>query len=173
MKSSLLGVFGFVLLAGCNAPAFPTSASPVPPGAATSAHGVAIVPFEGSFEGSQTITPGTPPFVTVEMHADGEASHLGRFEIALPHTVNFATSTAAGICTMVAADGSTITADFTGQAQVGPVVTIVEQATITGGTGRFANVSGTFTIHRTFEPATGRTTGTFEGSLELARPAHP
>jgi hypothetical protein len=126
------------------------------------------VPLKGSFEGKQTVTPGTPPFATVEMNAEGQATHLGRFEIALPHTVNFATSTASGICTMTAADGSTITAAFTGQAQLGPVVTIVEHATITGGTGRFAGAAGTFTINRTFTPATGRTAGELSGTLEMA-----
>jgi hypothetical protein len=105
------------------------------------------------------------------MRAEGEGTHLGRFEIALPHTVNFATSTATGICTIVAADGSTLTASFTGQAQVGPIVTIVEQATITGGTGRFVDASGTFTIDRTFEPATGRTAGAFRGTLQMSAAA--
>jgi hypothetical protein len=167
MKGSLavLGVFSLTVLVGCSAPTAPSSASLA--GAGTSAKGAVSLPLKGSFEGPQTVTPGTPPFVTVEMNGEGEGAPLGRFAIALPHTVNFATSTATGICTIVAADGSTIVADFTGQAQVGPVVTIVEQATITSGTGRFASASGTFTIRRTFDPAAGWSTGTLEGSLEL------
>jgi hypothetical protein len=56
-------------------------------------------------------------------------------------------------------------ADFTGQAQVGPIVSIVEQATITGGTGRFAGASGTFTIERLFDPAAGTTSGSFGGTI--------
>jgi hypothetical protein len=81
--------------------------------------------------------------------------------------VNFATASASGTATIVAADGSRIIATFTGQAQIGPVVTIVEQATVTSGTGRFANAAGSFTVRRTFDPATGRTTGTFDGTLQL------
>jgi hypothetical protein len=126
---------------------------------------VASRQFTGSFDGTQTVTPGTPPLATVQMHGEGHGSHVGRFEIALPHTVNFATASATGTCTIIAADGSRIVASFTGQAQVGPIVTLVEQATITGGTGRFANASGTFTIRRTFNPATGLTSGKFEGTL--------
>jgi hypothetical protein len=126
---------------------------------------VASVPFKGSFEGRQTVTPGPPGSATVEMHAEGTGTQLGRFEIALPHTVNFATASASGICTIVAADGSRLIASFTGQAQIGPVVTIVEQATVTSGTGRFANAAGSFTIRRTYDPATSRTTGSFEGTL--------
>jgi hypothetical protein len=128
---------------------------------------MASVPFKGSFEGSQTVTPGTPPTATVEMHAIGAGTLVGRFEIALPHTVNFATASASGTGTIVAADGSRIIVSFTGQAQIGPIVTIVEQATVTSGTGRFASTAGSFTIRRTYDPATGRTTGSFEGTLQL------
>lgn len=168
MRGSLAvcGVFSFVLFAGCSTPTAPTGAAPaVSAGPST----LAGLPFRGAFDGTQTVTPGTPPLATVEMHGEGTGSLVGRFEIALPHTVNFATATASGICTIVAADGSRIVADFTGQAQVGPIVTIVEQATITGGTGRFADASGTFTIRRTFDPATGLTTGEFDGTLTLAK----
>ena len=170
MKHSLLmsGVFGRVIVAGCSGPTAPTGALPGIPGSGASANGAASVPFRGSFEGSQTVTPGTPPFVTVAMEATGAGTLVGRFDIALPHTVNMATATASGTATIVAADGSRLIASFTGQAQVGPIVTIVEQATVTSGTGRFANTTGSFTIRRTFDPATGRTAGDFEGTLQLA-----
>ena len=169
MKSALLasGVFSLVILGGCGGPTAPTSDAPVTAGAETSAHGVANAPFQGAFDGTQTVTPGTPPLATVEMHAEGTGTLVGRFEIALPHTVNFATASASGTATIVAADGSRLIATFTGQAQIGPIVTIVEQATLTSGTGRFANAAGSFTIRRTYDPATGRTTGTFEGTLQL------
>jgi hypothetical protein len=83
----------------------------------------------------------------------------------LPHTVNFATSSAQGTCTLVAANGDVLIADFTGQAQVGPIVSIVEHATITGGTGRFAGAIGSFTIERVFDPAAGTTNGSFQGTI--------
>jgi len=165
--SIAFGVFSLVILSGCNGPATPTSATPVAAVAGASVRGTASVPFKGSFEGAQTVTPGTPPFATVVMNATGTGTHVGLFDIALPHTVNFATGTASGTATIDAADGSSIIASFTGQAQVGPIVSIVEQATVTGGTGRFASVTGSFTIRRTYEPATGRTSGTFEGTLQL------
>ena len=169
MKGSVIacGVFSLVIISACNGPAVPTGAAPVAAGTEASANGAANVPFKGSFEGIQTVTPGTPPLATVTMQGTGTGTLVGRFEIALPHTVNRATASASGTATIIAADGSRIVASFTGQAQVGPIVTIVEQATITSGTGRFAGASGSFTIHRTFEPATGRTTGTFEGTVQL------
>ena len=167
MKGSLLtfGMFSLVIVTGCSGPTAPTGIQPAAAGAEVSARGSASVPFKGSFEGTQSVTPGTPPLVTVVMSGEGTGTLVGRFEIALPHTVNVATASASGVATIVAADGSRIVASFTGQAQVGPIVTIVEQATITGGTGRFATAAGSFTIRRTFNPATGATSGEFEGTL--------
>jgi hypothetical protein len=167
MKGSLVmcGVLGLVVVAGCSGPAAPSGAAESGVGGGNLL-GAASVPFKGAFEGSQTVTPLTPPLATVEMHGEGSGTQVGRFEIALPHTVNFATASASGIATIVAADGSRIIASFTGQAQIGPIVSIVEQATVTSGTGRFASVTGSFTIRRTFDPATGRTAGAFEGVLQ-------
>ena len=170
MKGSMLayGVFSLVIIAGCSGPTAPGSVSPVAAGGGISAHGATSVPFKGSFDGSQTVTPGPPGSATVAMNGEGAGTLVGRFQIALPHTVTFATASASGIATIVAADGSRIIASFVGQAQIGPIVSIVEQATITSGTGRFASAAGSFTIRRTFDPATGRTTGAFEGTLQLA-----
>ncbi len=52
----------------------------------------ATVPFKGTFEGSQTTTPLEPPLAFSVVSATGTATHLGRFTLEIPHTVNFATS---------------------------------------------------------------------------------
>jgi hypothetical protein len=124
-------------------------------------------PFKGRFEGTQAVTPLTPPLASVEVSASGNATELGRFTIELPHTVNFATRTAQGTATLVAANGDMLIADFTGQAEVGPIVSIVEHATITAGTGRFAGATGSFTIERVFDPAAGTTSGSFQGIISI------
>ncbi len=65
-----------------------------------------------------------------------------------------------------AANGDSLTATFTGQASptaTPGVLTIEETATITGGTGRFSDATGTFTAHRVFSQLTGVTTGSIEG----------
>jgi hypothetical protein len=123
------------------------------------------VPFKGNFEGTQRSTPLQPPFAFVEGSATGNATHLGRFTVEFPHTVNFATRIGEGTFTFTAANGDTLTADFTGEAQPGPIVSIVEHGIVTGGTGRFAGATGSFTAQRQFDPATGTTKGSFEGTI--------
>jgi hypothetical protein len=177
--SAVVALLGALLCTACtdlSSPADP----PVPPSGSAGASdaseaGIQIadsrgraavaLPFKGEFAGTQVVTPLTPPLASVEVTTSGTGSFLGRFTMELPHTVNFATSTASGTATIVAANGDVLVATFTGQAQVGPVVSIVEHATIQGGTGRFAGSAGTFTIERVFDPAAGTTSGSFAGTI--------
>jgi hypothetical protein len=82
--------------------------------------------------------------------------------------VNRATRTASGSYQFTAANGDTLSADFTGQsmptATLG-VISIVETATITGGTGRFDGATGSFTSERTYDTFLGTTTGSFKGTI--------
>ena len=161
-----------VLGAGCSAsPAGPSSLTA---GAASQSSTAKLVPFRGNLEGEQTTTPLPPPFGAVSGSGGGNATHLGKYSVVFPHIVNFATRTGQGTYTFTAADGSTLTANFTGQAQGGPaVVSLEEHATITGGTGRFADATGSFVVQRTFEPATGKTEGSFDGTITVAGGGHP
>jgi hypothetical protein len=124
--------------------------------------------FKGSFEGDVTVEPLTPPFVEVDVDADGNATHLGRFELDIPHEVNRANGTAVGSYEFTAANGDALFADFTGHSTptaTPGVLFIVEIATITGGTGRFAGASGGFTCERFFDMTTDETFGSFEGTI--------
>jgi hypothetical protein len=131
------------------------------------------VPFKGSFEGDVTVTPLTPPLLQVDVDATGNATQLGQFSLAIPHIVNAANRTAIGSYEFTAANGDTLSADFTGQAMptaTPGVLAIVETATITGGTGRFAGATGSFTCERLFDTITGTTVGSFEGTISSAGP---
>jgi hypothetical protein len=128
------------------------------------------VPFKGSFEGDVSVTPLAPPFVEVDVEAAGNATHLGRFTLDIPHVVNRATRTAMGSYEFTAANGDTVYAEFTGVATptaVPGVLYIEETATITGGTGRFAGASGSFTAERLYDMVAGTTIGSFEGTITL------
>jgi hypothetical protein len=130
------------------------------------------VSFKGSLEGVVSMSPLAPPFVSVLVNATGNATHLGQFTLAIPHTVNRSTRTAIGSYQFTAANGDTLTADFTGTATptaTPGVLSIVENATITGGTGRFAGATGGFTCQRFFDTVAGTTTGSFEGTISRGR----
>jgi hypothetical protein len=175
-----------VLCAGCSQSALPTGPTSAVSGpaalgasvpganAAAAGHGDQVVPFKGRLEGTVTVSPLTPPFALVTIVAIGTATELGRFTLVVPHTVNFATATGVGTFTFTSANGDTLAADFTGQADVSaPVFSIVEHATITGGTGRFAGATGSFTAHRLYDPVAGTTTGSIDGDIALPRASQP
>ncbi|WP_406695111.1 hypothetical protein V5E97_29140 [Singulisphaera sp. Ch08] len=133
------------------------------------------VTFRGSLDGVVTRgTPG-PSGAPVLVEGTGHAAHLGRFTFSFPHLVNATTRVATGTYTFTAANGDTLTADVTGQAvPVGTtgVLHIVETATITGGTGRFAGATGSFTIERDYDTVAGTTTGSFLGTISPAGTRH-
>jgi hypothetical protein len=129
------------------------------------------VPFKGSLEGIVTVTPvpdSPPTIVDVLVEGTGNATQLGQFAFTIPHRVNRATRTASGSYHFTAANGDTLSADFTGQSmptETLGVISIVETATITGGTGRFAGATGSFTSERTYDTFIGTTTGSFKGTI--------
>jgi hypothetical protein len=129
------------------------------------------VPFRGSLDGDVTVTtinPQVPLVVQVDIAAAGRANHLGAFTVVIPHIVNRATRSAEGDYTFTAANGDTVTAHFTGVSAptaTPGVLYIEETATITGGTGRFAGATGSFTVERWYDTIAGTTQGSFEGTL--------
>ena len=139
-------------------------------GLAASARAGEEVPFNGSFDGDVTVTPLAPPFVAADVEATGEATQLGEFTLDIPHKVNRATRTAIGSYEFTAANGDTLTADFTGTATptaTPGVLYIEETATITGGTGRFAGATGSFAVERLYDTVAGTTIGSFKGTITL------
>jgi len=134
------------------------------------------VPFKGSLEGDVTVTPLTPPYVQVDVDATGNATHLGQFSLDIPHVVNRADRTAIGSYEFTAANGDTVFAEFTGLATptaVPGVLYIEETATITGGTGRFAGATGSFTVERLYDTIAGTTIGSFEGTISSPGAGNP
>jgi hypothetical protein len=134
------------------------------------------VPLKGRLEGVVTVTPVAPPFAFMRIQGTGNATHLGLFTIDIPHLVNLQTRTGIGSYAFTAANGDTLTADFTGTGTptVSPAgLSVVEIAVITGGTGRFADATGSFVVTRSFEFATGLTTGSFTGTISSPGAGEP
>jgi len=124
-----------------------------------------LVPFKGSLEGVYGQESGEFPIFHESIKGEGNATQLGRYTLAMEETVNFLNASAVGTLVLTAANGDSVTGTYTGHAQPGPLISITEETTITGGTGRFAGATGAFVIDRVFDPAKGTTSGSFEGSI--------
>jgi len=123
-----------------------------------------FVPFNGVLKGTVTRSDPPPP-IEVNIEGVGRATHLGSFEVAIPHVV--VPPNGSGFYYFVAANGDTLEAEFVGvSAPANPGFLYIEEwATITGGTGRFAGARGSFVVERLYNIAAGTTVGYFEGSI--------
>jgi hypothetical protein len=135
------------------------------------------VPFSGSMQGNEGgVLQGTPPSsALVDGSGSGIATHLGGFTLTWSLTVTLADGTAIGSFHFIAANGDTIDTTIAGASEPTPtpgVYRITEINTITGGTGRFANAKGSFTMERLTDLNTGFTSGSFHGTITSTRSAH-
>jgi hypothetical protein len=141
-------------------------ASSVTPETVQSSHAAALVPFKGSLEGEYGDRSGDYPIFHNSITGKGNATHLGRYTLAIEEIVNVEERSATGSFILTAANRDMVSGTFIGHAQgSGPLFSITEEATITAGTGRFVGATGSFVIDRVFDSATGKTTGSFEGSI--------
>jgi hypothetical protein len=127
----------------------------------------AETPFKGTVNAVETGET-VFPIRSINRTGGGTATHLGRYTEHLTAQINVLTMHATGLATFTAANGDTLSASVDGQAtRTGPtVLSIVEVYTITGGTGRFADATGTFTLRSTVEQTTGVSSGTFRGVID-------
>lgn len=128
----------------------------------------AETPFKGTVNADETVVP-SPPTASLTRDGTGTATYLGRYTEHIEMTIFLPTLSSTGTATFTAANGDTLTATVAGQATpttTPGVLSIVEVYTITGGTGRFADATGTFTLHSTVTQATGISSGTFSGTID-------
>jgi len=130
------------------------------------------VPFKGTFQGNDTVSPGpSPTTALLSTTATGTGTLQGRFSFTQELTINGVNLTATGSAHWIAANGDSIDTTVVASAIPGGVVfTITEIHTITGGTGRFSGAQGSFTMHRTHvvapsDDGTHVTSGWFEGTI--------
>jgi hypothetical protein len=144
------------------------------------------VPFSGSLQGQETDTmQGNPPqqilvdgtvkgvgagFIEEQT---GVATRVGRFTLHYKVTVSLPGGSSAGSAELTARNGDMITTTIVGQGE--PVAgipglnRIVEVNKITGGTGRFAEATGGFTVERLvlLSSQPSPTSGSFHGAITL------
>jgi hypothetical protein len=128
----------------------------------------AETPFKGKVNAVEMVVP-SPPTASLTRDGTGTATYIGRYTEHIVMTINLPTLSSTGTSTFTAANGDTLTATVLGQASpttTPGVLSIVEHYTITGGTGRFADATGTFTLNSTVNQATGVSSGTFSGAID-------
>lgn len=123
------------------------------------------VPFNGSGAGTFTVTP-----TTATIAGTGNYEHLGLTTIAATSTITGVSTCGAFTATehdvYTAANGDTLTlkvSDVFCSTSSPGVLTLTGTFTVTGGTGRFADASGSGTIEATAVMLTA-TSGTFSGT---------
>jgi len=108
--------------------------------------------------------------VTIAGIGAGHATQLGKFAMTYDAEVNLVTRVGIGSVEFVAANGDRLFADILGQSTPSGtpnVVSIVEVLTITGGTGRFADATGSLISTRLKDQVTGDTSGSFDGTIDI------
>jgi hypothetical protein len=136
----------------------------------------ASVPFKGS-SAQQAVSaapvPGDPTRVFVVTEGEGHMTHLGHFTFVSPHFSGLLDFSIDGTQNFTAANGDQVFADITGFLEPvftedGRLLLIGDvHGTVTGGTGRFENATGTYTFHLVFDTATLASTGEFDGAISF------
>ena len=164
MRSLLLGIC-LVTSACSQLPSAPASVPQLPlaSGGASAVAG-SDLPFKGEFSATETVA-GALHHLTGE----GEATHLGRFTITASFNVTPPPhASATGTTTWMASNGDQLLTSTTGTAVIAfPTATITETHTIIGGTGRFADASGTLIVERVLNIQSLESTATVTGTLSL------
>lgn len=103
-------------------------------------------PFKGRIVVQFVATPTANPFIFNEVaNASGNATHVGRFTKVTSDTFNVVTGEVTGSFTMTAANGDLLTGHYVDYVIRGATTFSWNlDSTITGGTGRYANATGTF-----------------------------
>jgi len=125
--------------------------------------------LKGSLQAVETHVVTFPTF-SLDATGSGNATQLGMYTISFQGQVFIPTLAGSTTATLVAANGDSLFADGLGQGtptEDPNVVSIVEVYTITGGTGRFKGATGSFTVERLIDRATGVSNGTLSGTLIL------
>lgn len=123
--------------------------------------------LNGTMQSTETYSNAFPTmFVTAT--GTGDAPQIGRFAVSYRIEMDLLDLSTTETAYFVTPNGDNFQAKAVGQAvedKTPGVYNAIEIYTITGGTGLFEGASGTFTLRRLFNLATGVTTSTFEGTI--------
>ena len=127
------------------------------------------VPIKGAYvTTNERLSP--PPMVLQRITGIGQASHLGEGKFIAMSTLNLTTPPPfnfSGTCTFFAANGDEFYTSFVGTSMPQPDGTLVVNMThqIKGGSGRFAEATGTLAGHSHVDPTAPSAISTYEGTI--------
>lgn len=127
------------------------------------------VPIKGAYvTTNERLSP--PPMVLQRITGIGQASHLGEGKFIAMSTLNLTSPPPfnfSGTCTFFAANGDEFYTSFVGTSMPQPDGTLVVHMRhlIKGGTGRFAEASGTLAGHSHVDPTAPSAISTYEGTI--------
>jgi hypothetical protein len=151
----------------------------VAPAAAVAKRGGAERPWKGRASGTVTFNVAAAPFPATAT-GTGRLSHLGKSEYTQQFTITLTgptTFTVAGTQTVTAANGDMLFMTFTGAGElagpfdVGQSSETTADLTVTGGTGRFSDATGTqtSTVLTTVDSIVGTTVTATQSSRASGR----
>lgn len=159
MKSLLVFVLALIFLIPLARTAFAAPATDVLPGNLTR------LPLKGTIQSNETYSTVSPTMYVIA-NGSGESTELGPFTVSYHTEVNLLDFSEAEAVNFEGTNGDSLQAKGVGQAfedRTPGMYNVVEIYTITGGTGRFAGASGTFTLKRLVSRTVGVASSTFEG----------
>ena len=179
-------VAGTVFVVGCSqmsqstSPTAPTSTPSVAPSVTSSSLAVAAlaqkqVPFKGTMQGTDVDSDATSSSIVVTTDGSGIGTLFGNFSFTQRVTLSFGTGTTTGVAHWVAANGDSIDTTVAGSGHrtgAPGEIDITDVHIITGGTGRFAEAQGDFTVRRIASAITFTTSGTYDGTITSPGAAH-
>jgi hypothetical protein len=161
MKNFLIFALALMLLIPLAKTAFAAPAGTAAPAQMTR------VPFKGTMQSTETYNNMFPTmFVTAT--GLGDATQTGRFAVSYKIEWNLLDQSTTETAYLIMPNGDSLQAKAVGQAtedRTPGMYNLIEIYTITGGTGRFAGASGTFTLKRLVSMTVGVTSSTFEGYM--------
>ena len=127
------------------------------------------VPFKGEYATTVQVLSG-PPMLRQRITGNGHATHLGKSSFVALSTVNLTTPPPFGVggtAIFYAANGDEFYTAFSGTSTPigGGMSNVILTHTISGGTGRFENASGSFTGITVANPAMPTGSITYEGYI--------
>ena len=125
--------------------------------------------LKGRLQGTETYVF-FPTMFVVTGTGSGNATHLGLYTIDFGAEVDLNTLSSSTSATVIAASGDRLFGEGWGQGTSTDdpnLASVVENFTITGGTGRFAGARGNFRLERLVHLDSGFSSGTISGLIVL------